>query len=425
MFYLDNLLKKHGTIDVSVAGAGLMGTSLVTQLNLLENFRPSVVTSRNISSVLNAYEKAGIDRDKVKITNDLNEARDILEKGYYVASENLDIAASLTSCLVDCTGDTEAGARLSLMAIENGIDIVSLNVEMDATVGPYLKHLADERGIVYSGTAGDEPGSIMEIYEFAKFTGFEVLVLGKGKNNALNKFATVEELTHEAKSKKLNPRMLTSFVDGTNTMVELNAVCNATGFVPDIRGCHFFTTDKENIARDIDLKEKSSKLNSYGVVDFAKGIAPGVFAIVRAKSDVIKDEMKFLTVGEGPNFAIYRPYHLTSIETPLSIARAVLLKDATIAPVGKPVAETVAIAKRDLKAGEYIEGIGSNDVFGELERASVQKEENLVPIGLIVGQVRLKKDVKKAQALRYSDLELDDTSLIVKLREKQDKFFVD
>ncbi|MDO5041526.1 MAG: NAD(P)-dependent oxidoreductase, partial [Peptoniphilus sp.] len=335
------------------------------------------------------------------------------------------IAASLGDCVVDCTGDTEEGVKICLKAMESHVDIVSLNVEMDATVGPYLKLLADEAGVVYSGTAGDEPGAIMELYEFAKFSGLEVLVLGKGKNNQLNNYVTRAELEEEAHLKNLNSKMLTSFVDGTNTMVELNSVCNATGFVPDVRGCHYFKTDARHLAKDIDLIERGSKLKSYGVVDFAAGVAPGVFAIVRAKHDIIDSEMKFLSMGEGPNYALYRPYHLTSIETPLSIARAVLLREATISPMGRPVAETITIAKRDLKAGEYIEGIGSDDIFGSLEKSEIQRAEDLLPVGLVVGKTKMLKDVRKGTPIKYEDVCLDENSEIVKIRNLQDKFWVD
>ncbi len=425
MFYLKKLLNKYGTINVSVVGTGLMGISLVTQLNLLDNFSPRVVSSRRITSVLSAYERAGVDKNLIKIAYDFDSALSYFNEGFFIATTDSKIAASLGDCVVDCTGDTEEGVKICLQAMESGVDIVSLNVEMDATVGPYLKVLSDRAGVVYSGTAGDEPGAIMELYEFAKFSGFEVLVLGKGKNNKLNNYITNEDVKEEAKSKNLNPRMLTSFIDGTNTMVELNAVCNATGFVPDVRGCHYFKTDKENLASDIDLVENGSKLNSYGVVDFASGVAPGVFAIIGPKAELISAEMKFLSMGVGPNFALYRPYHLTSIETPISIARAVLLKDSTIAPTGKPVAETITIAKRDLKAGEIIGGIGSDDIFGVLEKAQIQKEENLLPIGLVVGKVKMLKDVKKATPIKYEDVCLEENSEIVKIRRRQDKFWVD
>ncbi|SHH18126.1 Predicted homoserine dehydrogenase, contains C-terminal SAF domain [Anaerosphaera aminiphila DSM 21120] len=423
MFYLKKSLEKHGEIKVGIVGAGIMGSSLVAQLELLDNFIPAVMSSRRLESVYSALDKAKVDRSKVIETNSIEEAKEAIDRGYYVATTNNKIAATVVDCVVDCTGNTEEGTKISLCAIENGVDIVTLNVEMDATVGCYLKVLADKKGVIYTGSAGDEPGAIIELYEFLNTVGFEILVLGKGKNNELNYYATPDELKEEALKKGLNPKMLTSFVDGTNTMTELNAVCNATGFLPDTRGCHGFISSPKTLAEDIKTKDEGGILNSYKTVDFVKGIAPGVFAIVKCKSDVLTSEMNYLKMGDGPNFAIYRPYHLTSIETPNSIIKAVVLRDSSIASIGKPVAETVAIAKKDLAIGESIDGIGGNTVYGVLESAEVQKSENLIPMGILVGNVRVRRNIKKGEALSYEDVELDESSEIVRIRREQENFF--
>ena len=179
MFYLQKKLKEFGNISVGIVGSGIMGSSLFTILSQNENFYPIVFSSRNKKTLESAIEAANIDKDDLAFTDDMEEAKKLLKEKKYIGTTNNLIAASLVDCLVDCTGDTETGTKLSLLAIENKVDIVSLNVEMDATVGPYLKVLADEKGVVYSGTKGDEPGAIVEIYEFAKNCGFEVLVLGK------------------------------------------------------------------------------------------------------------------------------------------------------------------------------------------------------------------------------------------------------
>lgn len=423
MFYLRNTLNNFGEIKVGIVGAGIMGRSLLNQLAMLDNFKPSVMASRRIESVLKAFSTTNVKKEDIVITDSLEEAIEAQNNGFYVATTNTLIPASITDCVVDCTGDTEEGTRISLCAIENKVNIVTLNVEMDATVGSLMNKLAKEAGITYTGTAGDEPGAIMELFEFSESLGFEVLVLGKGKNNDLNVYATPDELEEQAKSKGLNKRMLTSFVDGTNTMIELNAVCNATGFLPDVRGCHCINSKPDDLAKDIKTKEEGGIFNSYKTVDFVRGIAPGVFAIVRTKSDVITSEMEFLKMGEGPNFAIYRPYHLTSIETPNSIIRAVCLKDTTVVAKDGPVAETIAIAKRDLKKGERLDGIGGYTIYGALESHKVQKEENLLPIGLVTGDVTVKRDIKKGEALKYSDVNLDKNSVIVNLRKRQDEIF--
>lgn len=423
MFYLENKLREYGNISVGIVGTGLMGSTLFSLLVEKGNFYPIVLASRNKETLKKAVESANVNEADTFYTDDIEEAKKVIDNKKFIITTNNNIASSIVDVVVDCTGNTEAGTEISLNAIENGVNIVSLNVEMDATVGPYLKHLADEKKVVYSGSYGDEPGAIIELYEFARECGFEVLVLGKGKNNELNNYATPDELYEKAKAKKLNPRMLTSFVDGTNTMIELNAVCNALGFVPDVRGCHFIDTTPKSIADDFKLKSEGGILNNYKVVDFATGIAPGVFAVVRAKSDIINYEMNYLSMGDGPNYTIYRPYHLTSLETPRSIIKAVVLGDSSIAPCKGPVAETVAVAKRDIKKGESLESIGSDMIFGTLETKEDQIKGNHLPIGIIVEGSVAKRDIKKDEILTYEDVVLNENSSIVKIRKLQDDYF--
>lgn len=423
MNYLQNKLKEHGNICVGIVGLGIMGKSLLTTLNILEAFGPSIISARRKESLTEAFAIAKIPEDRYVLTNDIDKARIAIKENKYVGTLDNFIPATISDCLVDCTGVTDVGCQISLCAIKNKVNIVSLNVEMDATVGPYLKDLAKESGIVYSGTAGDEPGAIVDLYDFCKNCGFEVLVLGKGKNNALDNYATQDDLAQDAKRRGINKRMLTSFVDGTNTMIELNAVCNALGFLPDVRGCHFFHSTPKTLADDIRLKSQGGILNSYGVVDFVKGIAPGVFAIIKTKNEFIRKEMEYLSMGKGDNFAIYRPFHLTSLETPTSIMRAVLLGDSTISPKDKPYAETVAVAKRDIKKGEKFDSIGGYMVFGSLEDAKIQKKENHVPIGIITEGSYAKRDIKKDTVLTRDDIELNEDNIIVKTRREQEKIY--
>ena len=420
MNFLNKELKKFGIINVSIVGAGMMGRSLFAQILDLENFNPSCLCSRRIESVIEVFESLKI--KNYKICKSKDEAEKAQKDGFIVGTDKVEIAASLSSVhvLVDCTGNVEAGAQMSLLAIEACKDIVSLNVEMDVIVGHELKRRAEEKGLVYSGSYGDEPGAINEIYDFAKFVGFEVLALGKGKNNPLKVDVTPEDLKAEAESKGLSARMLTSFVDGTNTMIELNAIANATGFLPDKLGCHNIESGIEDLCDKMRLKEEGGILNSYKVVDFVRGIAPGVFAIVRAKNKVIDKEMRYLQMGKGPNYVLYRPYHLTSIETPVSIAKAVVLRQASIEPIAdEPIAETVCIAKKDIKKSELIEGIGGRSIYGSLEKYELAKENSYVPIGLINEKTYAKRDIKKGTVLTKDDVILDKDSLVYKLSKRR------
>lgn len=245
-----------------------------------------------------------------------------------------------------------------------------LNAEADVTVGPLLKKMADASGIVYTGSAGDEPGAIMELYDFADAMGFEIVALGKGKNNPLNLEANPETVKEEAKLKGASPKMLASFQDGTKTMVEMNAVANATGFLPDQPGMHGFEATVNELPGIFLEKDKGGKLNGRRVVEFINGIAPGVFAIIASDKEEVNAEMKYLKMGDGPNYVLYRPYHLTSLETPLSIAKAYFDNEATIRPYKGIQGETVTVAKRDLEAGEYLDSIGGYTVYGKLLKAT-------------------------------------------------------
>ena len=221
----------------------------------------------------------------------------------------------------------------------------------------------------------------MELYDFARSLGFEVVAAGKGKNNPLDVSATPDSVADEAAAKRMNPKMLASFVDGTKTMVEMAAVANATGMTPDKPGMHGpEETVPKRLGDLFSLTEEGGILSDYDTVDYVRGIAPGVFIIVRAGAEPVRETLEYLGQGAGPNHVLYRPYHLTSLETPISVARAVLYGEPTIAPRERLSTEVVAIAKRDLEAGEKLGGIGSADYYGWVYRAS--EAGGMLPIGL-------------------------------------------
>jgi len=325
--------------------------------------------------------------------------------------------------IIEATGVPEIGSQAALKAIYNGKHIVMLNVETDVTVGPLLKKMADSAGVVYTVSAGDEPGAIKELYDFADAVGFNVIAVGKGKNNPLNRDATPDTLRQKAREKGVNPRMFTSFVDATNTMIELTAVSNALGFVPSRRGLIGPSAKLQDLPRLFSLKEQGGLLDKYRVVDYVMGIAPGVFAVVNSDHPIVRETMEYVSMGEGPNYVLYRPYHLVCIETPLSAVRAFLYNEPTIAPAGAPVSETVAVAKRNLKAGEHLDGIGGYTVYGIIDTAENARNDNALPIGLINGKTVVKTNIKKGETITYDMVKLDEDSTVLQLRRLQDKFF--
>lgn len=422
---LKALEEENKKIRVGLVGAGLMGTGLVTQMAAMKGITPAIVVDRTEEKAINSYLSAGISRDEIMVAKSLDDINYGMEQGKYIVSSNIEYAskANLVDVVVDATGRPDAGAQIAMNSINNKKHIVMLNIEADATVGHILSRYAQEAGVVYTGSAGDEPGAVKELYDFADLLGFDVLALCKGKNNPLDFTVTPDKLIQRAGKVNLNPRMLTSFIDGTNTMIEMSVVANATGFIPDIRGCHGPDAELKTLAQIFSLKEHGGILNQYGIVDFVKGVAPGVFAVISSEKAIVNEQMSFLKMGDGPNYILYRPYHLTSLETPVSVARAYFDKIPTIAPLsGKPSSEVITIAKRDLKAGENLDSIGGYTVYGSLETYSKAKEENLVPIGLINENTRVIKDIKMGETISYDDLALDN-SYICKLRREQDGLF--
>ncbi len=418
------LEEKRKNIKVSLIGAGLMGKGLVSQMTLVKGMTPSLVVSNKISDAIEAYTLAGIHKDDIIVAKNLNDINQAMEKGKYVVTdrEEYGAKANLIDVVVDATGVPNTGARIATDAIYNKKHIVMLNIEADSVVGPILNKMARENDVIYTGTAGDEPGTVKEIYDFALATGFEVLAIGKGKNNPIDYNATPDTVREKALKSKLKPLRLASFVDGTNTMIEMAAMANATGFVPDIRGGHGPTTSVDELAKKYSLKSQGGILDKYKIVDYAHGIAPGVFVVVTTSLPQVHHEMQFLKMGPGPNYVLYRPYHLTSLETPISIAKAHIYGEATIAPKSnKLVAEVVTRAKKDLRAGEHLDGIGEYTVLGSVDSYELAKRENLVPIGLINNRARVKKDIKKGEFISYDMIELDQKTEIYKLRMEQDK----
>ena len=224
------------------------------------------------------------------------------------------------------------------MAMEHGKHVVMMNVEADVTIGAFLKQEADRLGVIYSVGAGDEPSSCMELIEFASALGYTIVSAGKGKNNPLNHDAVPDDYREEAARRNMNPRMLVEFVDGSKTMVEMAAIANATGLVPDVPGMHGPKADRDELAKVLIPREDGGILSKKGVVDYTigKGVAPGVFVIVEATHPRIIERMDDLHVGKGPYYSFFRPYHLTSLEVPLTAARIMLYGRPDMVPLPTP-----------------------------------------------------------------------------------------
>jgi predicted homoserine dehydrogenase-like protein len=428
-YKLAELEKTGKPIYAGIVGAGQMGRGMVAQMLSMKGMRPAVVVDVALDNARNAYIDAGLkEGEDFGAAETVAEGDKLLAAGKFVITANNELATKCGAvhCTVDATGVPEVGAKAAIDAINNGKHIVMLNVETDVCIGHLLYKLASNAGLVYSGSAGDEPGAVLELFDFADALGFEVRVIGKGKNNVIDYDCTPETTAEEAKRKGASPKMICAFKDGTKTMVEMTAMANATGFLPDVMGAHGAAGTVKDLPDLLSLKSegRGGILNSYRTVEYINGVAPGVFIIIASDQPHINHEMAYLSMGQGPNYVLYRPYHLTSLETPLTVAKACIDHVPSIVPRAGLVAETGTVAKRDLKAGEKLDGIGGFTIRGTFISAAEAKEKNVLPMGLVNKNTVMLNDVKKGCLVTYADVKLDENALMVQLRKLQDALFV-
>jgi predicted homoserine dehydrogenase-like protein len=407
-------------VRVALVGAGQMGTGFAAQLLRMPGVALSAVLDIDLGRARQALEQTG---STVSAAATLDEQVRAVEAGESVAFGSLDALEALpVDVVVEATGVPDVGARVALKSLLAGKHVATLNVESDVTVGRLLASIAASSGQVYSICRGDEPVETKILVDYARDLSFEVVCAGKGKNNPLDITATPESLAERAADKGMNPKMLCSFVDGSKAMIEMASLANTTGLKVSTRGMHGPASSVATLAQTFALKEDGGILDRPGVVDYCTGdVAPGVFVIVRTDDPYINHEMTYLQMGDGPYYALYRPYHLASIEAPLTVCEMVL--DGTASLVTEHwTAEVGAAAKRDLKAGERVDGVGGSMVRGNIDDADDFKAGGFAPLGVLAGAT-LVRDVRAGEMLTYDDVRLDDSSTIVALRRLQDSLF--
>ena len=411
-------------IRIGLIGTGEMGTDIIARTAMMDGIEVAAV--RNIRpeaahrAIATAKRSEGLSLD----TNSVDKLGAAVERGLVaVASDPAHILESgLIDIIVDATGIPSVGAEIGLAAMERGKHLVMMNVEADVTIGAYLRSQAERCGVVYTLGAGDEPSSCMELIEFASSMGHKIVCAGKGKNNPLNIDATPDDLAAEAAKRNMNKRMLAEFVDGSKTMVEMAAIANATGLVPDKPGMHGPAAGPKDLAKVLVPETDGGVLKDIGRVDYSvgAGLAPGVFVIVEAEHPRVRERMKDLKMGDGPYYAFVRPYHLTSLEVPLTCARAVLYGKADMAPLERPTAEVCAVAKKDLVPGETLDQIGEHCYRAWVMEARAARQARAIPCGLLAGGKTI-APVAKGDLLTLDNASTPPDAKIVALRAKQDE----
>lgn len=421
MIIVDNALKKrqdnNNPVKVALVGAGSIGRGTVLTIERsIPGMKVAILYNRTLQKAKKAFEEAGVmDFEHVSSTKQLDQLID--EGGYGITNDiSLITESDKIEVVIEATGEIEFGAHVALGSIKNKKHVVLMNAELDATIGPILKTYADEQGVILTDADGDQPGVVMNLFRFVETIGYNPVLVGniKGLEDPYRTPKTQKEF---AKKNKQTPKMVTSFADGTKLCMEMAVVANATGFGVGQRGMYGPSCDHVSEALEL---FPAKKMLGGGIVDYILGAepSPGVFVIGYNDHPIQKEYMSYFKMGEGPFYVFYVPYHLPHLEVPLTAARAVLFNDATITPKGGPVCEVVSVAKKDLKAGEVLDGIGGFACYGTIENTGVAREENLLPMGLSQ-DCTLKNDVKKDQPLAFEDVELPEGRLADQLWKEQ------
>ncbi len=411
-------------VTIGLAGCGQMGTDIVVQLTRMPGLRLGAIAEMRPPQARAAAALAGLREDRMVYAETPAAIESAIEGGRIAITQSPEALAraGLIDVVIDATGNPNTGTQFALDAIANGKHVVMLNVEADITIGRHLHAEAKRAGVVYTGAAGDEPAATLELIGFAQSIGLEVVCAGKGKNNPLKWDAVPADYEAEAKARNMNARMLVEFVDGSKTMVEMVAIANCTGLVPDVPGMHGPAATREELASVLIPKEHGGVLSKKGCVDYSigKGVAPGVFCIVTTDHPRLQERMIDLKVGKGPYFALTRPYHLTSLEVPLSAARAVLHRHADMVPLEQPVAECVTLAKRDLSVGEVLGRIGEVDYRAWAMTHAEARNANAIPLGLAQG-AKVVKPVKAGARITYDNCMPDESLVVTQIRRRLDQ----
>lgn len=429
MIIIDKLLSERQQagkpIRIAVVGAGVVGKGLARQITkYVEGMDLVAISNRNLSSAEKAYQDAGV--NDILVVETADQLQDAIKQGRPAVTENVTALcqAEGVDVVVEATGSFEFAASVALETIQNKKHFVTVNAEMDGTVGPILKAYADKAGVMYTNSDGDQPGVVLNLFRSVKGMGLRPVMCGniKGLQDPYRNPTTQEGF---AKKWGIKPFMAASFADGTKISYEQGITANATGMRVAKRGMHGLSVKSGTpIEETIHLFPLEDLLEGPGIVDYVIGAAPGpgVFVLATTEDEVQKYYLNMYKMGEGPLYCFYRPFHLCHIEVPSTIARAVLLNDATIAPKGAPTVEVISTAKIDLEAGQTLDGLGCYTLYGQCENADTVKAQRLLPFGVAEG-CKVKRNIARDEVLTYDDVELPKGRLIDKLRAEQDALF--
>ena len=389
-------------IRVGVVGAGAAGRAISLQLGTpVPGIRLVGIANRTREHGERAFREAGI--HKWGHTESARDAASSIDRGVPVLTTDVTV---LTSCdsvdvLIEATGTIELAACMVLDAFRHGKHVVLVNAELDSLIGPVLNAKAKQAGLVITHTDGEEPGVAMTLLRYLRSVGLRPVAAGNLKG-MVDHYRTPETQKAFAEKYDQDARKVTSFADATKLSMETTILANGTGFRAGKRGMYGLKCEH---VKEMAHLLPADQMLATGLVDYALGAAPhtGAFVIIYEESPLKKAQLSYVKMGDGPFFVFYTPYHLPHIQIASTIGRAVLHGDATVAPIDGPVCEVVTLAKRDMKAGERLDGVGGFCVYGVIDNTQAARESSALPIGLAEDCV-LRNDVRKDQVITFADV---------------------
>ena len=427
MWIVDTELKareeQNRPIRVGIVGAGFMGQGLTNQIvHSVPGMRVVAISNRKVERAVSVFKYAG--HEDIVVTDSQRTFDDAASRLQPVATEDAMLLARSEhiDVLVDVTGSVEFGAHVVLEAFKHGKDVVLMNAELDGTIGPILQTYADRHGVILTGCEGDEPGVQMNLYRWVKGLGLTPRLLGnvKGLQDRYRNPTTQQGF---AERWGQNPAMVTSFADGSKISFEQSAVANATGFKVRSRGMSRgleYTGDVLKIGELYDVEELR---RLGGAIDYVVGTPlTKVYCLAEHSDPKQQHYLNLYKMGPGPLYSFFIPYHLVHFEVPNAIARAVLFRDPVVKPLGGPVVEVCAVAKRDLKAGEVLDDYGMYMTYGEAVNVEEMSAGRYLPEGLVEG-CRLTRNMPKDAVITYDDVVLPAGRLADRLRGEQYRKF--
>jgi predicted homoserine dehydrogenase-like protein len=399
-----------------VIGAGSFGVGVVAQLTQAPGMAAAAVADLNPEAAIGAYCAAGYAPDDIVRTDRAGTAADAIRSGRPVVLPDGALLAELPlNAVVDSTGIPDVGADLAPRCLRAGQHVVMVNVEADSAVGAALRRIADEHRVVYTLADGDQPSLICGLADFAASLGLDLIAGGKGSHLYPPGHPHRVQAEQAADATQVD----LAFYEGTKSQIEMASAANVLGWGVDVRGLHHPSARVEEVPTLFGLREQGGLFSRQPVVDFVNCLTPdgneliephlvnGVFVVVTSSRQASLTALRSKGVPmseDRTRGVLWRPFHLVGVETPTSVAQAVLFRTGTAIPLPSPTVEIIAVAKGSLPAGRALGGMYGGQVIGLAEMADVALQQRLLPLGLANG-VRLRRPVLAGAALTYDDLE--------------------